>query len=156
MIKIERGSPPPATVMDRKREVALRKIRRLVKSGDLKSSKFDRLWSDSDVKSFLYESQHGKCCYCERIRDQKELDVEHFRPKSQVKEAANHPGYWWLAYNWKNLLLACKMCNQKKSSKFPLKDEKKRSYGENDNIKVEEPILINPLEENPECSSPLI
>lgn len=145
MIKIERRSPPTGTILDRKREEALQKIRRLVESGESKSDAFDRLWSNLEVKSFLYESQHRKCCYCERNRDQKELDVEHFRPKSQVKEAKNHSGYWWLAYNWENLLLACKMCNQKKSSKFPLKDEKKRAYEENDDLKEEEPVLINPL-----------
>ncbi len=153
MIKIERGSPPADTAMDRKRERVLRKIRELVGSGKSNSTKikFNTLWSAPEVKDFLYESQLGKCCYCERNRDKKEFDVEHFRPKGKVKEAElNHPGYWWLAYDWENLLIACKTCNQKKSSHFPLKDEKNRAYLEDTDLGKEVPILINPLNENPE------
>ena len=153
MIKIERGSPPADTGMDRKREEALRRIRKLVESGEPKSTKikFKTLWSAPEVKGFLYESQHRKCCYCERNRDKKDFDVEHFRPKGNVKEAEKtHPGYWWLAYDWENLLIACKTCNQAKSTHFPLKDEKSRTYSEDTDIGKEEPILINPLKEDPE------
>lgn len=153
MIKIERGSPPADTAMDRKRERVLRKIRELVETGKLNSTKikFNTLWSAPEVKDFLYESQHRKCCYCERNRDKKEFDVEHFRPKGKVKEAEKtHPGYWWLAYDWENLLIACKTCNQKKSTHFPLKDEEKRAYLEDADLGKEVPILINPLKENPE------
>ena len=152
MIKIERGKTPQNTAMDKRREEVLREIRKLANSGELKSEHFENLWSNPKVKNFLYESQHGKCCYCERKRDKREADVEHFRPKAEVKEAGeNHQGYWWLAYSWENLLIACKTCNQEyKKSKFPLKDEKKRSYTENCDLGEEEPFLINPLEENPE------
>jgi len=152
MVKIERGSPPAKTAMDKKRKEVLREIRKLAESGELKSKNFNkrRLWSKPEVKDFLCESQYGKCCYCERKRDPKEFDVEHFRPKAQVKEDENHPGYWWLAYNWDNLLIACKSCNNKKGSHFPLEDEEKRAYGENCDLGEEEPLLINPLKENPE------
>lgn len=153
MIKIKRGSPPAGNAMDKKRERALRRIREIVESEESESAKikFNTLWSASEVKEFLYESQHHKCCYCERNRDKKEFDVEHFRPKGKVKEAEKtHPGYWWLAYDWENLLIACKTCNQKKSTHFPLKDEKNRAYPEDTDLGKEEPILINPLKENPE------
>lgn len=151
MIKIERASPPEDTELDKKRKKELRKIRKLIESGELKSNDFRSLWSDAKVKKFLYESQHGKCCYCERTRDKIEVDVEHFRPKAEVEEAEDHPGYWWLAYSWENLLIACKKCNQKyKKSKFPLKHGSERAYEENSDLGKEEPILINPLEEDPE------
>ena len=117
----------------------------------MKSRHFKNIWSDPNVKKFLYESQHGKCCYCERKRDKREADVEHFRPKAEVDGAENHPGYWWLAYSWENLLIACKTCNQEyKKSEFPLKDESKRAYTEKSDIDKEEPIMINPLKEDPE------
>jgi len=155
MIKIERGKPPEKTAIQKRKEKELRKLRKLAKSGELSSKNFDsRLWSDSKVKDFLYSSQHGKCCYCERKRDiKRESDIDHFRPKAEVKEAEkNHQGYWWLAYCWENLLIACKTCNQEyKTSKFPLRDEKKRAYTENCDLSEEEPFLINPLEEDPEC-----
>ena len=152
MIKIERGEPPKNTVLDKKRDEELREIRKLAKSGELNSKHFKNLWSDPEVKDFLYESQYGKCCYCERKRDKRETDVEHFRPKAEVTEAGeDHQGYWWLAYSWENLLIACKTCNQQyKKSKFPLKNEEKRIYTENYDLGKEEPFLINPLEEDPE------
>ena len=153
MIKIKRGKPPENTDLDKKRDKELQKIRELANSGELKSKHFENLWSDSKVKEFLHISQYGKCCYCERKRDKKrETDVEHFRPKAEVKEAGKgHPGYWWLAYIWENLLISCKKCNQEyKKSKFPLKDEEKRAYREDCDLGEEEPFLINPLEEDPE------
>lgn len=151
MIKIERGKTPKGTALDKKRKEALSAIRRLAESGNLNSKHFENIWSAPEVKKFLYESQHGKCCYCERKKDKEETDVEHFRPKAEVEEAQDHPGYWWLAYNWENLLIACKRCNQKyKRSKFPLKDESKRAYMEDSDLDEEEPIMINPLKEDPE------
>ena len=152
MIKIERGKPPKKTALQEKRvKRELEEIKGLAKSGELRSKHFKSLWSDSKVKDFLYRSQHGKCCYCERKRDKRETDVEHFRPKAEVEEKENHPGYWWLAYSWGNLLIACKKCNQEyKKSRFPLKDEKRRAYTEDCDINEEEPFLINPLKEDPE------
>ena len=64
----------------------------------------------------------GKCAYCEdRIVSTQPGDIEHYRPKgcvtnedgSRVMVDANggkkvpHPGYYWLAYEWTNLLYAC-------------------------------------------------
>ena len=150
MIRIKRGEIPKGTALDERREEELSTIRRLASSGNLKSKHFKKIWSGK-VKKFLYESQHGKCCYCERKKDKEEADVEHFRPKAKVEEAEDHPGYWWLAYSWENLLIACKRCNQKyKKSKFPLKDESKRAYTEKSDSDEEEPILINPLKEDPD------
>ena len=150
MIKIERGKTPKGTALDKKRKEELSAIRKLAESGNLRSKHFKKIWSAPEVKKFLYESQHGKCCYCERKKDKGEADVEHFRPKAEVEEAQDHPGYWWLAYSWENLLIACKMCNQKKRSKFPLKDKYKRAYMEDSDLDEEEPIMINPLKEDPE------
>ena len=116
----------------------------------MKSRHFKNIWSDPKVKKFLYESQYGKCCYCERTQDKRATDVEHFRPKVEVEEAEDHPGYWWLAYSWRNLLIACKICSQEyEKSKFPLKPGSKRACEENSALDEEKPILINLLEEDP-------
>jgi hypothetical protein len=38
------------------------------------------------------------------------------------------PGYFWLAYVWANLFLACQLCNQSfKKNLFPLADPAKRA-----------------------------
>ena len=111
------------------------------------------MWrEDEDLRDALHERHHnGKCCYCERKRDiSRERDVEHFRPKLGVTEAPRHKGYWWLAYEWNNMLISCKTCNSAhKKNHFPLMDEHKRVYEERD-TDVEEPLLINPAIEDPE------
>lgn len=114
--------------------------------------KLKDIWSDDeDARKAQHERHHnGKCCYCERKRDIKlERDVEHYRPKKGVTGAPEHPGYWWLAYDWNNLLIACKTCNTiHKKNNFPLRDENMRVYDEG-NIDAEETLLINPAIEDP-------
>ncbi len=150
MIKIERDTPPQNTVMDKQKNKELAEIKKAISQGN--TIKIKALWTkDKKVKEYLHSSQHGKCCYCERKRDEGgDSDVEHFRPKAKVKENEKHKGYWWLAYEWDNLLIACKTCNKTKDTQFPLLDESKRAFKESDDIKKEKPFLINPLTENPE------
>jgi hypothetical protein len=59
---------------------------------------------------------HQKCAYCESsYRAVDARDVEHYRPKGGVTEArGGHPGYWWLAAAWRNLLPSCPGCNQRR------------------------------------------
>jgi hypothetical protein len=74
---------------------------------------------------FLKKLFSGKCAYCETFIEQNHPGaVEHFRPKGAVSDEdfnvvrigsganqINHPGYYWLAYEWLNLLPACYDCN---------------------------------------------
>jgi hypothetical protein len=62
-----------------------------------------------------------------------------------------HPGYYWLAYDWTNLVPVCGMCNGRKSTRFPLMPGSKyatRPGGE----KGEKPVFLHPAlgRENPE------
>jgi len=147
MIKINRPAPPNNTKMDRKKEDELWKIKTQIDQGE--KPEFRNLWTEKPVKQFLCKYQHDKCCYCEVIRDDIDSDVEHFRPKGKVDENKNHLGYWWLAYEWDNLLIACKACNGKKGSHFPLINEDDRAFNETDDLDKEKPYLINPLKEEP-------
>jgi hypothetical protein len=72
-----------------------------------------------------------KCAYCESKITAYPGDTEHFRPKNRVRrrfklddpsseivsvidedgEQIPHPGYFWLAYHWQNLLPSCEFCN---------------------------------------------
>jgi len=115
------------------------------------SDRFTPHWSKADVKQALYQMHRGKCCYCERRRDERrEPDVEHFRPKAAV-DGCNHPGYWWLAYDWHNYFFSCKKCNQEhKKNQFPLLDESKRAVCAQDDLANERPYIINPETEDPE------
>ena len=89
------------------------------------------IWSE--VKPVFMSLQGNKCCFCERKFEsgelgRHELDVEHFRPKKNVKRyrlprslitegisltppPAANTGYYLLAYHLLNYAAACKACN---------------------------------------------
>ncbi|MGG6362233.1 HNH endonuclease [Peribacillus frigoritolerans] len=107
------------------------------------------------VKKDLKKMFFGKCAYCEsKIDHNQNTQIEHYRPKGYVEgEPKNSPGYYWLAADWDNLILACEKCNGKgnKGNHFPLKDLNNRVKHYRGNIDIEEPLLINPCkEEHPE------
>lgn len=141
-------------------KAALRKAKDDI-AAEVKKLKLPALWSENDELRDALHKRHyeGKCCYCERKRDKKlERDVEHYRPKKAVtvkengkdKAIEGHKGYWWVAYDWDNLLIACKTCNTgHKMNLFPLLDEKNRVFEEGD-LSQEEPMLLNPALEDPE------
>jgi hypothetical protein len=88
------------------------------------------LWAD--LKAWLLDNVfHGKCAYCEvAISGGFFGEGEHYRPKGKVAVlksgkktavtvgAAVHPGYFWLVYEWKNLVPARQECNNRKSDLF--------------------------------------
>ncbi len=110
----------------------------------------DKIWKTQEVRDALISSQNRKCCFCENLRAVlREFDGEHFRPKLGITGEPNHPGYWWLAYEWSNIFYACKTCNQEyKGNQFPIRGI--RAVSEGDSIIAEMGILINPQDENPE------
>ncbi|MBV8276234.1 MAG: hypothetical protein JO170_13390 [Verrucomicrobia bacterium] len=103
------------------------------------------IWKD--LKNWLMEHVfYEKCAYCERLISGYYGDAEHFRPKGAVtckdsegelvkpsceipNPAGNgllslaHPGYFWLAYDWRNLLPSCVFCNsgEGKNERFDTK-----------------------------------
>ncbi|MFD4706964.1 hypothetical protein ACFWM3_19135 [Gottfriedia sp. NPDC058432] len=108
-----------------------------------------------DVKEELVNMFNGKCAYCEtKIVDTQYPHIEHYRPKGKiVGEPIKDPGYYWLASDWENLLLACQVCNGQefKGNHFPLKVTANRVKDHTGNVENEEPLLINPcIEEHPE------
>lgn len=60
-----------------------------------------------------------KCAYCEAYEP--EPEVEHYRPKKGVTGEV-HDGYYWLCYEWSNLIPACHDCNKRRSkgNHFPI------------------------------------
>lgn len=100
----------------------------------------DTLWKK--IRDWLLLNVfHDKCGYCETPILRFVGDAEHFRPKGRVSiplkdgkrktgpvsilaedgSEMRHPGYFWLAYNWKNLLPACQLCNRNgKRDLFPV------------------------------------
>ncbi len=125
------------------------------------------IYGDDRVRAALEKLFHDKCAYCEsKMSGILDWNVEHFRPKGRVAERDDHPGYYWLAYDWDNLYPSCTFCNQRrkdkprwgdptyaesggKSDQFPLEDETMRIMSPDD-IKQEDPLLIDPCNDNPE------
>jgi len=118
---------------------------------------FDReVYGHRSVKEELIAMQHEKCAFCEaKPLHVSDGDVEHFRPKGGVRQADSEPlerpGYYWLAYEWNNLLFACERCNRRhKRNLFPLADPDRRARSPRDASAHEAPIFIDPSAEDPE------
>ena len=75
--------------------------------------------TQSSVRDKLNIYYHGKCAYCETYC---KAEIEHYRPKKGVNEDNAHNGYYWLCYEWSNLVPACRYCNTEggKGNKFPV------------------------------------
>ena len=112
-------------------------------------------YSSTEVKRKLKKMQYCKCCYCERkVYEGGELDVDHFRPKGGFRQRRRDtdtvPGYFWLTYDWTNLLLSCQTCNRSfKKTLFPLVDPKQRADPHLRDASREQPLLINPVDDDP-------
>ncbi len=79
-----------------------------------------KAYKHDEVKAALEHLFHGKCAYCETFYSaQAPVDVEHFRPKGAVADDPDHPGYWWIAMTWENLLPSCIDCNRRRKQKAP-------------------------------------
>jgi uncharacterized protein (TIGR02646 family) len=105
-----------------------------------------------EVKALLVKAQNNKCCYCERDCTTANLHVEHYRPKTRVKQAlmakVHYPGYYWLTYEWNNLFLACHECNSThKGDLFPLADGSIRARSHREKLSNECPLIIKPSDQ---------
>lgn len=115
-----------------------------------------KIYAHKAVKEALIKAQHDKCFLCEsKITHISHGDVEHFRPKAGYRQGAsdklNQPGYYWLAYEWGNLLLSCQLCNQVfKKNLFPLADPKTRATSHKKPLGREAPLFIDPSVDDPE------
>ncbi len=114
------------------------------------------LWTE--LKSHLAGLSQQKCWYCESRQIRSDMHVDHFRPKNAVSkdDCVDHPGYWWLAYDWHNYRYSCSYCNSPhrdgetgttagKGSRFPVAIEAKHAKAPSDSVDDEQPVLLDPL-----------
>ena len=158
MIRISRQSVGPP-ILGNPGYRGPKKTKEMKNAYDTGQRDFDfisNIYGAKSVKNALIKEQHGKCCFCEsKIRHISYGDVEHFRPKGGWMQdaggALEKPGYYWLAYDWSNLFLSCQICNQRhKRNLFPLTDPSKRADSHHGNIDGEDPLFLNPYDDDPE------
>ncbi|MFN2456254.1 MAG: hypothetical protein ABR577_18800 [Pyrinomonadaceae bacterium] len=162
MIRVNKPPKPPAVLTTkgkskrRAHSVAYSRFARDYKSGAKKFDFDSKIYAHKTVKDELIKAQHDKCFLCEsKITHIAFGDVEHFRPKGGSRQSEGDslqkPGYYWLAYEWSNLFLACPLCNQLfKKNLFPLRNPKARAATHKDKLNHEEPLFIDPVADNPE------
>lgn len=131
-------------------------------------------YREYDIVQALRGVFKGKCAYCEKQIEKGAAEVEHYRPKGAV-DGTIHPGYWWLAFKWSNLLPTCPGCNKGlhhhvvtanmtiaevesmqatkpstlvgKATQFPVAAQ--RLTASNDDHFAEGPLLIDPTRTDP-------
>lgn len=157
MIRIDKPQAAPPVLQERGRQLKTEACT-LMDARDPPRMQFDRtVFGAPEVRATLRAAQHGKCCFCESKLDHCSFsDVEHFRPTGSVRQSPDHdgeaPGYYWLAYEWSNLYLACTQCNRHhKRDVFPLEhdDRRVRSHHDAWRIPEERPMFIDPGVEEP-------
>lgn len=150
MIRIEKQQAPgylnSATV-----DLAIEKMKDFFSSKNRSQKRYGWPFNkeiDKELRKYLHEAFHGKCGYCEIKIDSPELGtIDRYRPHNGVrdKDEFHQDLYWWLAFEWDNLIYSCKECNQYKGNYFPIKGSRPL----NENCEKEHSMLLNPYIDNP-------
>lgn len=101
-----------------------------------------------DIKSWLLDLSNRKCWFSEARDIYSHMDVEHFRPKLEVKEldGTKRDGYWWLAFDYRNFRACGNVGNRKKGGWFPLKPGSILSTYDNQCEESEISYLLDPTD----------
>lgn len=134
MIRVERG-PEPIEI------AAIREEKLEASREALRSGHAPDLGGYQVCRGPLRAAQRFKCAWCERWVEERFEDVEHYRPKSI---------YWWLTWEWTNLLFSCSECNRSwKRDQFPLREPGTRLRAEQAPPGSERPFLLDPAGDCP-------
>ncbi len=129
--------------------------RKAAVSAGLRTATRQKIWQD--LKPNLAALKKDKCWYSESRNPTADKNVDHFRPKNRVEEDATHEGYWWLAFTPRNFRYSSQWCNQRrvddvnqtsggKADHFPLCPHSFRARHEGDDIELEDPELLDPID----------
>lgn len=108
-----------------------------------------KLWRDKRLLNWLTELHHRKCWYSEAKESVSPYHVDHFRPKGRAAQmdGVERPGYWWLAFNWKNYRLAGQLLNVKKRDRFPVQYPGVAQPETPVALEIEGHVLLDPLKD---------
>lgn len=162
MIYVDRNIiPVPEVFYSREVEIAKRRLEEFYLQSKNKRSqqKYSQPFEKELRDKFLIalrEVFKGKCAYCESVIPvvTSRSEYDHFRPKGGARgfdKEFSIDHYWWLTYEWNNIYLSCSLCNQYKSTWFPVEGKRislNTLYKEI--IQDEKALLIDPCIDNPE------
>ncbi len=99
------------------------------------------VYRNNEIRDKLLKLYDNCCGYCQvtfstRLKGD---TIDHYRPKSY---------YYWLGYDWNNLIPICEACNFSKSALFPLIDETKKVKNHTEAIAQEQPYILNPEQDD--------
>ncbi|WP_395742855.1 hypothetical protein [Prosthecobacter sp.] len=155
MIWLDRLSASVPPTLNVKGKAATITLKRQYSNGVTEFVFDNKIYGAADVRKALRKIHLGKCAFCESLLPQTTAGhVEHFRPKGEVQQGISEPllkpGYYWLAYEWSNLLLACEWCNSRaKRRLFPLEQPTKRARSHRARLTNEKPLLLDPTRTDP-------
>jgi uncharacterized protein (TIGR02646 family) len=127
---------------------------RLLGARGYETPPFDEgIWSGPEVRQSLWELTAGKCAYCESpLGETGAWSVDHFRPTGQAVNldgAVSPDRYWWLAYEWDNLLPACPQCSRNKGTRFPVERQRVKATTTGEGLDREGALLLDPRRDDP-------
>ena len=136
---------PPKALLTKAGEVT--KLLEAAKSDDERKAIIDK--NRKVYRKFhdwLLKQSNGKCWFSDTDALFVHFDVEHYRPKKQAKDhdGTEREGYWWLAFDWKNLRICGNVGNRKKGAFFPLRDVAAAATSAARDIDDEAPYLLDP------------
>lgn len=108
-----------------------------------------------EAKPDVVRMFRGKCAYCETRVDVGGFgDVDNFRPKAGARGLGEDEyapmHYWWLAYEWENLVLSCQLCNSRyKRDLFPIDGVRAEIGAKGLELRKEKALLIDPTIDDP-------
>jgi uncharacterized protein (TIGR02646 family) len=116
--------------------------------------RFEEEYFDAEgVRKALRELFAGKCAFCESPIEPASAGVtHHFRPTQEAVDAdgaVSRPHYWWLAYEWENLYLACQACATAAGASFPVARERAPVGARGEELRGEGPQLLDPCADEP-------
>ena len=108
------------------------------------------LFAGPAVQRALLAAFHNKCAFCESFTTEASpITIAHFRPTSSavgLDGVASRQHYWWLTYEWTNLLPICSDCNRSKGSRFPIRGTR---ADQGESFDREGRLLLDPCTDDP-------
>ena len=90
----------------------------------------------------------NKCAYCEQLlAASSDWEISLFRPNQLEciqQEETEYSHYWWLNWDWFNLLLSCHQCNWNKAASFPITGLRAKVGEQGMMLQKENSLLLDP------------